>query len=195
VRNRTFTWLFVAGSALLMAAACSRPPEPTEYRLSATIKDLMDSLVDPSGDFLFDSVATVVTATGTEERAPHTDEEWTGVRRAALRLLEATNLLIMPGRHVARPGEKSDNPEVELGPEAIEALITKDRATWTNLAHGLNDAAMAAYKAIDAKDVQALSNAGEKIDSACENCHLKYWYPNQEEQLRKALERQSRDKK
>jgi len=107
----------------------------------------MDSLVDPSGDFLFDSVATIVTARGTEERAPRTDEEWTSVRRAAIRIMEATNLLLMPGRHVAKPGEKSDNPEVESGPEAIEALINKDRTAWTNLAHGLNDAAMLALQA------------------------------------------------
>ena len=190
---RRCLWLFGVGASLLLAAACqTRQPEP-EYRPFATIKDLMDSLVDPSGDFLFDSVATIVSAAGTEERAPHTDEEWTNVRRAAIRVIEATNLLIMPGRHVARPGEKSENPDVELGPEQIEALINKDRAKFTALAHGLNDAAMLAYKAIEAKDVAGLSNAGEKMDTACENCHLTYWYPNQEEQLKKALERQPQD--
>jgi uncharacterized protein with PIN domain len=31
------------------------------------------------------------------------------------------------------------------------------------------------------------------MDTACENCHLIYWYPNQEEQLKKALERQPQD--
>ena len=25
---------------------------------------------------------------------------------------------------------------------------------------------------------EGLSEAGEAIDTACENCHLKYWYPN-----------------
>src|SRR4051812_37573771 len=190
---RRCLWLLVVGASLLFSAACqTRQPEP-EYRPFATIKDLMDSLVDPSGDFLFDSVATIVSAAGTEERAPRTDEEWTNVRRAAIRVIEATNLLLMPGRHVAKPGEKSENPEVELGPEQIEALINKDRAKWTTLAHGLNDATMLAFKAIEAKDVQGLTSAGEKMDTACENCHLTYWYPNQEEQLKKALERQPKD--
>ena len=77
--------------------------------------------------------------------------------------------------------------------QAIEALINKDRTTWTNLAHGLNDAAMLAFKAIEARDVQGLATAGEKIDEACESCHLRYWYPNQEEQLKKVLERQPQD--
>ena len=190
---RSFLWLSCIGVLLLLAAACQTGQPDPGYRPTATIKDLMDSLVDPSGDFLFDSVATIVSASGTEERAPHTDEEWTNVRRAAIRVIEATNLLVMPGRHVAKPGEKSDNPEVELGPEAIEGLINKDRTAWTNLAHGLNDAATLAFQAIEAKNASALSNAGEKMDTACENCHLRYWYPNQEEQLKKALERQPQD--
>ena len=187
---RNVAWLFCVGVSLFLAAACTaRDPQP-EYRPTATIKDIMDSTVDPSADFLWDSVATVVTTTGTEERAPRTDEEWTNVRRRAIQLVEATNLLQIPGRHVARPGEKSANPGIELGPEEIETVINQDRASWINFAHGLHDAVVPALKAIEAKDVQALSDAGEKIDTACENCHLKYWYPNQEESLKAALKKQ-----
>ena len=187
---RGFAWLFCAGVPLFLAAACqARQPQP-EYRPTATIKDIMDSIVDPSADTLFDSVATVVTAAGTEERAPHTEEEWTNVRRNAIRLMEATNLLQMPGRHVAKPGEKSANPGIELGPEEIEAVINQNRPAWITFTHGLHDAASTALKAIEAKDAQALSEAGEKIDTACENCHLKHWYPNQEEQLKAALKKQ-----
>ena len=47
-----------------------------------------------------------------------------------------------------------------------------------------------ALKAIEAKDAQGLWDAGGKIDMACENCHLKYWYPNQEESLKAALKKQ-----
>ena len=187
---RNFAWLFCVGVSLFLAAACrTRDPQP-EYRPTATIKDIMDSTVDPSADVLWDAVATVVTAAGTEERAPRTDEQWTNVRRRAIQLVEATNSLQIPGRHVARPGEKSENPGIELGPEEIETVINKDRAAWINFAHGLHDAGNLALKAIEAKDVQALSDAGEKIDSACENCHLKYWYPNQEESLKAALKKQ-----
>jgi hypothetical protein len=176
---RAFHWLFLACLALLVAAACSRPASQREsaFRPTSTIKDIMDSLVDPSADVLWDSVATIVSASGTEEKAPRTDEDWAKVRHSAISLVEATNLLLMDGRRVARPGEKADNPKVELGPEDIEATITQDRQAWINFAHGLNDAGMAALKGIDAKDVKGLFDAGEQIDTACENCHLKYWYP------------------
>src|SRR3954471_9109914 len=96
---------FVSVILLGFALACS-PKQPTapasaaapqsEFRTTATIKDIMDSLVDPSADEIWESVATVVDAAGVHERYPRTDEEWKTVRRDAIRLLEATNLLQMP---------------------------------------------------------------------------------------------------
>jgi hypothetical protein len=98
-------------------------------------------------------------------------------------MIEATNLLIMDGRKVAKPGEKSENPGIELSPEAIERVMADDRASLITLAHALHDAGMKALAAIDAKNADALSDAGEVIDTACENCHLKYWYPPDAEKL------------
>ena len=66
-----------------------------------------------------------------------------------------------------------------LEPEVIEANINKDRAQWNKLAKGLYDTSMEALKAIDAKDAQALVDIGGRMDMACENCHMTYWYPNQ----------------
>src|SRR5499425_109187 len=167
---------------LLSAGACAKssqaPQQQPEYRLN-TVKDVMDSIVDPASDYIWDAVETTVSAKGVEEKMPHTDEEWKQVRRHAVMLLEATNLLQIPGRHVAKPGEKADDPKVELAPEQIEDMINKDRAAWIKYAHGLHDATMEAFKAIEAKDTEGLLNAGDGIDNACEKCHLQYWYPNE----------------
>jgi hypothetical protein len=176
---RRFVCVFAVGVTLFVLGACRSQQPETIYRPTATIKDIMDSMVDPSADLLWNSVATVVSAAGTEERQPRTDEEWTEVRRAAIRIVEATNLLIMPGRHVARPGEKSENPKVELEPEEMEKMINADRAAWSEHVGHLYEEATAALKAIDAKNIQGITDAGEKLDTACENCHLKYWYPGQ----------------
>ena len=174
-------YLVSAGACLLIGAvACSTPapaaPEPG-FRPTATVKDIMDSIVDPSADVVWDSVEIVVTASGTEERAPKTDDEWKEVRRRAISMIEASNMLLVPGRHIARAGEKAENPNIELQPERIEEMVNADRAQWTTLAHGLHDAASAALKAIDDKDKNALLYSGDGLDRACENCHLKYWYP------------------
>jgi hypothetical protein len=139
----------------------------------------MDSMVDPHADILWQSVATTISAKGTEEKFPRTDEEWKMLRQSAMTLVEASNLLQMEGRAVARSGAKSEFPGIELEPAEMEKLIAADRGALITLSHGLHDAAMAALKAIDAKNVQGLADAGEGIDTACENCHLKYWYPGQ----------------
>jgi hypothetical protein len=185
----------------LFLAACNAsqpqsqaPAQPqADYRTTATVKDIMDALVDPGSDYIWDSVETVVSAKGTEEKAPHTDEDWKQVRNHAIMLLEATNLLQIPGRHVAKAGEKAEDPKVELSPEQIEESINKDRASWIKYAHGLHDATMEAFKAIEAKDAEGLLNAGDGIDNACEKCHLQYWYPNEKRPESLGSEKKSSD--
>ena len=140
----------------------------------------MDSMVDPSGEAIFDSVAQIADERGITEKAPHTDAEWKEVRRHAIQLLEAPNLLVMPGRTVARSHERAENPNVELQPEDIQKLIDGDRAAFAARALKLQDAANDALAAIDARNAKALFDAAGKLDKACENCHLYYWYPNDE---------------
>ena len=168
--------------SVVLGSACrgqqASAPQP-EYAPTATIKDIMDAIIDPSADVVWESVQTIVTPAGTDERMPKTDEEWAAVRRGAIRVVEGTNLLMMPGRHVARPHEKSETPGVELEPEVIEVNINKDRAQWNKLAKGLYETGMEALKAIEAKDVSSLIDIGGRMDMACENCHMAYWYPNQ----------------
>ena len=164
---------------LVIAGACSRKaPAPADLARPATIKDLMDSMVDPSGDFLFESVAEIADERGITHKAPHTDEEWALVRRHALVLLEAPNLLVMDGRKVARPHERSKNPQVELQPEDIQKSVDGDRPGFVRRARKLQDSAAMVLTAVDARDTTALFHAIEGIDKACENCHLHYWYPN-----------------
>ena len=182
--------VFVLLASLVLIAACQKPaetaaapapaaPPPPEYTPTATVKDLMQSVVDPNADVVWLAVTTVQSNKGTVETRPKTDEEWTKVRHGAVALMEASNLLMVPGRHVARPGEKSETPGVELEPSEMEALINKDLASWRRRAHGLHEAGAAAIQAIDAKDADKLFEVGEQIERACESCHSQYWYPNE----------------
>ena len=181
---RRFSWLLFVGlslfsASLVFGSACrARPPQP-EFTTSATVKDIMDSIVDPSADVVWNSVSTLVSTAGIEEKAPQNDEEWAEVRRGAIRLVEAPNLLMVLGRHVARPGEKSETPDVELEPEDMEARINKDRALWNKRAKALHDVSLEMLQAIEARDRDKMLEVGDRLDKACENCHLTYWYPNQ----------------
>ena len=158
------------------APAAAQP----QYQATSTIKDIMLSIVDPNADVVWLSVTTVQSSKGTVDTAPKNDEEWKKVRQGAIALTEASNLLMMPGRHVAAPGEKSETPGVELEPSEMEELINKDRASWVMRATKLHEPGLAAVQAVDAKDPQKVFEVGEQIEQACENCHRQYWYPNEQ---------------
>ena len=168
----------VSGCQTQQRAAAPPASEPA-YLPTATVKDLMLSVVDPSADVVWLSVTTVVDDKGLVETVPKSDEEWTKVRHGAVTLMEAANLLMIPGRRVARPGEKSETPGVELEPEEMDALIAKDRGAWNKRATHLHDVVADVIRAIDAKDANRVFELGEQIEEACENCHRQYWYPNE----------------
>ena len=180
---RASIYVIVAG--VLVLSGCRERPAPKadtaavpELRLNATIRDIMDSFIDPAADHIWDAVAITVTAKGRVEKHPRTDEEWKELRRRAIQIMEGANLLLIPGRRVARPGEKVD-PRVAIPPDQIEALINQDRAGFTKLAYELYDSVVPVLQAIEAKDKDKLLEVGDGIDRACENCHTKYWYAKQ----------------
>jgi hypothetical protein len=180
----------MAAAALLCLAACTKedtaaPAKPvgasdSPIRITATIQDLMDAEIDPAADFLWGSVGFVSTKDGTEDKRPRTDKDWDTVRNQAIILIEATNLLVLPGRIVATAGSKLDPSEVAgiEDPKDIQKAIDAAQPSFVALAHGLYDAAAEILKAIDAKDVARMDAAGEKLDAACEACHRAFWYPN-----------------
>jgi hypothetical protein len=166
-----------AGALIAGCKAAPPPPPPApEFRPTSPIADVMKFMVEPSADVLWNAVATTVNEKGIDDHRPTTDEEWDVVKRSGVALVEATNLLLID-RPVANPGTKSANPNVELEPEQIEKLRHDDPETWKKYVKALYDAAMPALNAINKKDADGLGNAGEGIDTACENCHLHYWYP------------------
>jgi hypothetical protein len=179
---KPYYWVLVASLAFL-GTGCRKAPssqQAPQLLKPATIKDIMDSMVNPSGEFVFESVYQISDERGIREKAPQTDADWEAVREHVVVLLEAPNLLVMPGRKVAPPDVKSQNPGIELEPAQIQQLIDGDRLAFIRRARGLQDAAAVAMKAVDAKNKDALFQAEDGVDKACENCHLHYWYPNDE---------------
>jgi hypothetical protein len=185
-------WRLVAVASLVFfAVGCRKAPPKLLH--PATIKDIMDSMVDPSGDFIFGAVEVVSDEHGVREIAPkdtaftmdtgaldaaYNEDNWQSVRLRLMVLIEAPNLLVMPGRKVAPPNVTSQNPEIELQPSQIQKLIDGDRTTFITRARHLQDAAEVALKAVNEKNTDALFQAEATIDHACEDCHLHYWYPN-----------------
>lgn len=167
----------VTSASLAVAQQKNAKAEAAPGRSLSTIRDLMDSIVDPSADVVWGAAGTVVDQEGAHDTFPKTQEEWLNVRRAAIRIIEGGNLLMMPGREAAPPGAKSEAPGVELEPPEITALIKKNRRRFDDFAKALQALGAEAVKAIEAQDTTALLEIGGRMQDACENCHQVFWYP------------------
>jgi hypothetical protein len=159
---RIIHWLFVISAALFVsgiafiiagartaqAAAPAEAPGPSITPV-ATVKQLMAGIVSPAATIVFDSVGTVVDATGIHEKAPSTDAEWAALGASAAALVESGNMLV-------------------IGDRAI------DRQDWVTMSKALADAGMIVLKATEAKDAMGVLAAGETLNASCDACHQRY---------------------
>ena len=186
-RTTIFGLVLAAGLAVIAAGAQEAAGAPKAKSVTAsaplntatmTIKDIMDSRVDPSGDFLFESVEDIADKRGITHKQPHTAKQWAAVRHHLQVLMDAPTLLTVPGRKAANHEDRSKNPAVEKQPEQVQLLLDSQHADFVVRAGRLRDAAAIGMKAAEARNPKALFVAISGIDKACESCHLHYWYPN-----------------
>lgn len=167
-----------------LLAACAKAPSSTAVpafapQPQASVLDLMAGPIDAAADALWDAVGTESTAKGPVDKVPQTDADWAKLRMHAVMLAEMSNLLMIEGRLVARSGQALENPpgEGDLTPEQSLAQINANRQAFNGFAKVMQDTAITSIKAIDARNVDALLEAGGALDEACETCHTRFWYP------------------
>jgi cytochrome c553 len=144
-------WLPLSMVLLCGCSASPPPPLPAAppFANVVNLKQLMEWVIDPAADVVWDSVKTIITEEGTKEIAPQTDEQWAAVRNGAATLAESANLLMIEGR-------------------------ARDNKEWMAAARRLTTTAGQALKAAEAKDATALFTTGGDIYNACRACHERY---------------------
>ena len=175
-RHGLMSALVLLAALVAGTAGCASEPasgmEPT-----ATVEELMRSMIDPAADAVWDALVIEATADGIVETRPETEGDWLRLRRHALTLAEASNLLLIEGRRIAAPESRSELPGIDLHPDAIQELVDEDWDGWVEVAQGLRATSGVVLEAVEARDVDALLEAGTELDLACEDCHAVFWYP------------------
>lgn len=151
--NKISLTLLVSG----LLAACSAPEENTtadtgdtfNYNTSLNVQQIMALVLEPAADILWDSGGWVLDASGYEELYPTTDEGWAYVRAQAAVVVEAGNMLALPGR-------------------------AEDKDAWMVYAEGLSDAGILAMEAAAAQNEEDFFQAGAQLYSVCTACHQGY---------------------
>jgi hypothetical protein len=152
-----------------------------------SVKELMDGMIDPASDFVFDSIGTIITNEKITEIQPRTEEDWNRIKVGAITMAEGVYLLKVPRRFAPVGDENnSSGPEAEeLSPAQITAKLEKDPVLWNAKIEALRNVGLEVLEIVKKKDVNALWDACEDLDSACENCHLEFWYPGERAYLSK----------
>lgn len=135
--------------ALAACSGCRNDPPPPPFKPVVDTKLLMQAVIDPDADEIWESVKTIITAKGTEEIRPRTNEEWDRVRKYAITLAESGNLLMMVPR-------------------------AKDGGEWMERSKELIETSERAIRAAEARNADQLFSAGGDIYDSCSNCHRKY---------------------
>ena len=144
MRIAVFTLLLSA----CVVAACGGPAPPP-FKPVVDTKLLMQSVVDPNADVIWEAVKTIDTPSGTEEIRPRTEEQWAAVRNSAVTVAESGNLLMLVPR-------------------------AKDGGEWMKRAQEMIDTGERAIRAAEARNAEQLFTVGGDIYDACSNCHRQY---------------------
>ena len=124
-------------------------PKTAQPNSSLSLKQVMEWVIDPNADVVWESVKSISNAKGTTEIYPRTDAQWDAVRNSAATLVEAGNILMLEAR-------------------------AKDDKQWMEYAKRLSRTSELALKATQDKNKEALFDAGGNIYNACKGCHDKY---------------------
>ena len=173
----------VAMALAVTVAGCSTKPAdtatPAQPALTPvlSVKELMENIVDPQADYVFDAVGSDITPKGVVDIKPTTDDDWTKIQRGAYVLAESSNLLKMTRKMAPDGVGNGEKGGPELTPAQIEAKVKENPALWNSHADTLRIEALKVIDIVKARDAGKLLGAGSAIDQACEACHLDFWYP------------------
>jgi hypothetical protein len=174
----------VALAGAMAVTACGAKPEATTaapptaaFTPVLSVKELMENIVDPQADYVFDAVGSDIGPKGIVDIVPTTDDDWTKIQRGAYVLAESSNLLKMTRRMAPDGAVNGEKGGPELTPAQIEAKVKENPGLWNSHADTLRTEALKVIDIVKARDASKLLAAGSAIDQACEACHLDFWYP------------------
>src|SRR5579871_6131894 len=179
------------GAAATSAAMPNTTPLLGDMKPVVSVKELMEYMIDPASDYVFDSVKTIVQPNGkVVEIAPKTDEDWQKLSVGAVMMAEGIYLLKVQ-RPFAPPGDLNNSvgPDAnELSPAQIAAKVQKDPVEWNARIEALRNVGLQVLDIVKKKNTQELWDATENLDEACEACHKSYWYPKEDDAFYRTLD-------
>lgn len=120
------------------------------YNTDLPMAELMGHVIDPAAWTYWRGSGTEETLEGTKDLSPTTEEGWQQLENGAATLIEAGNLLQLPGR------------------------VRAPEADWNRYAKQLTERAIAAKAAAEKHDKQGVFDEGGRVYEVCTSCHRQF---------------------
>ena len=145
----------LALGAFVPAAAQSPFPEPDADAVQLTLEEteaahaFMETIFEPAAELIWNSVGYIINEDGEHDLSPQTDEEWMQV-----------------AMHADDLGALAD--------ELKHVTFAPDTDVWIARAQAIEDLSGEVRTISEAHSVEGMFDVGERLDKACESCHLHY---------------------
>ena len=156
---------------LTIAADHASPISPT-----SPIRELMATLVTPHSDALW-AAGSKAYDEPVDPSSSIDDATWSKLESSRLVLADVAQALLLTSRPVDVAGATSPNPEEELSPEQVAALIQSKPDEWADAVGALTEALAQMQQPIADHDLNGLAETGDLLYEACASCHQNFWYP------------------
>jgi cytochrome c556 len=166
-------------SVIAMLAIASQVHSATASR---DLHDLMKNVVAPQTQVIWDVGNRAQDDQGNPDGSRLTADDWSKLIDAAGKVQQVARTLAH-SEHVlaAAPGVEIDgegNPDAP-GARQVQAAMDANPKEFQALSQALATSMDQVVAAAKAKDAAKLFDVCGALDQVCENCHVKFWYPEQ----------------
>lgn len=172
--------LFLWSAALLCSAAQAAIPAPA----APNLHELMKKIVAVQAQAIWDVGNQAQDDKGNPDPSKLKPADWSRVVSAGTQMKQVAQALAAAGHVMAAgPGQKIDG---EGGPDAptakqVQGFIDANPQVFRAFAQALSVSMDQIVAAAQAKNAAKLFDVSGNLDQICEDCHVKFWYPEKKQ--------------
>lgn len=175
-RGKGLLALFGVAGLAALAACQTTAPEPTPSVVNT--RDAMVDGINPAAITIWDITNAAMDDTGEFDFSKVDDAGWQEMAEAAELMERYSHAMAAAGQLQAGGPqlEGNDVPPGVLTREEIQELIDSDIPGYRAMSENMARQATALIAAAQAKDGEAVGDLIGRMDTACQTCHVRYWY-------------------
>jgi cytochrome c556 len=172
--------LWTVGAAALCISAFAATPAAT----TPNLHDLMKKIVAVQAQVIWDVGNQAQDDEGNPDASKLKSADWTRIVTAGAQVRQVAQTLAKSDHIMASaPGQKIDGegaaPEAPTAKQ-VQGYLDANPQVFRAFARALSGSMDQVVAAAQAKNVMKLAEVSGNLDQICEDCHVKFWYPNQQ---------------